>query len=1124
MGEEQNPVDPLASGPQTGPWSGCPASDKLAALAAGLSSAEEGDALLYHASRCDACGAMLRTLVEEFAEETTEAESRTLESAKPDWQRDIARRIAQTSPRKAPLPIRTWLARAAALIVALVAGRLAWDHWTASDPARLLAEAYTRQRPFAFRIPGAGYAPLRQERAAPSSSFQRPRALLLAGVRIASELEKDADDAKWLELLARAEMLELSPEDAIANLKHALERRPDDPNMMADLGMAYALRAEVQPGRAVDYAYAIDYLEHSLRTRPKSLVTVFNLALVFEDMNSVDDAIREWRRYLALDPSGPWCVEVQRRLTDLEQKKRIRQAALEQISDKIPDRLLRSIDKGATVEPEEYLDIAVTEWLPRRWEDVRYQHVLDELAKRFIKQHNDPWLQDALAAKPTKDVVNGLTALAAAVKANLSDETDRALEESTEASRKLRAADSNAAAVRSQWEHIYALHWSAESASNCINEASVVAEYAEAQGYSRILGQVLIERGNCRAITSDSAGAGEDFARGLRVASEAGYDELALRASGILADLQTESGNMMAAWTSGVEGLAKFWRGTYSGIRAQQIYFNLGRSAKGLGLLQTSHVFRRAAVSALAETAHHRLEAIERGNLARAAVEAGSPLEAVAELDRADRLFGEMQQTERLQKFRALMNLHRAESQIASMQAQSALGLLEEMRPMAPKLNEPDLIDYESLMGDALQQTGRPADAEQSYQRAITVGKRSLSTLRGFRNRTQLLAAAAQPYRGLVQVLYNRGDSEDALRLWESFHANELPSAGLRVEIPVGLPQFRSESFVSYVMLRDKALVWLSDDRGVETRQLTFKVQDLDNLATRFLRECADPGSDQRALIRDSRQLYEWLIAPISDRLDPKRALIVEPDGAVGAVPIQALLDEHLHYLGERFAITVASGMADYQRRSQVTAVSKKAEALVVADPTVGRSLNGTFPPLPGALAEGKAIAKYFDHCVLLPGEKATLRALEQNRSVTEVLHFAGHGFSNAGNGGLLLSPDLSHTADAGILDAKALAHQNWSRCRLAVLSACSAGAGENQGPVNPESLVRGLLWAGVARVVASRWNVADQSGFMNYFYAELLSGTDVAHALENAAQRIREKKETSHPYYWAGFQNFGAR
>jgi len=84
----------------------------------------------------------------------------------------------------------------------------------------------------------------------------------------------------------------------------------------------------------------------------------------------------------------------------------------------------------------------------------------------------------------------------------------------------------------------------------------------------------------------------------------------------------------------------------------------------------------------------------------------------------------------------------------------------------------------------------------------------------------------------------------------------------------------------------------------------------------------------------------------------------------------------------------------------------------------------------------------------------------------------------------------------------------------------------EARGPVNPQSLVRGLLWAGVARVVASRWNMDTETGvpFMDRFYTSLLSGDDVATALRDAARRVREDPATSHPYFWAGFQSFGTR
>lgn len=312
----------LAGGPREAPRPGCPEPAEWASLAVGLEEGGRREELLAHASECDACGAALRTVMDDFSLDLTEAESKvleSLESSKPEWQRDMARKMADIS-RGQPSYIRPWLARAAAVLLAVGGGWVGWNQWIASDPARLIAKAYTQQRPFEFRIPGAGYAALRQERRAIGSSFQRPPALLEAEAGVAAELEKHPDDVKWLELRARAEMLDRQPEAAIGTLQHALERRPDDPDLMADLGMAYALRAEAS-NRDVDYGYAIEYLGRSLKAKPNSPEVIFNRAVVYERMYLYEDAIREWRHYLELDTSGSWRVEAQRRLAELEQKK-----------------------------------------------------------------------------------------------------------------------------------------------------------------------------------------------------------------------------------------------------------------------------------------------------------------------------------------------------------------------------------------------------------------------------------------------------------------------------------------------------------------------------------------------------------------------------------------------------------------------------------------------------------------------------------------------------------------------------------------------------------------------------------------------------------------------------------
>jgi tetratricopeptide (TPR) repeat protein len=282
--------------------------------------------LFAHASHCDACGAILHAAAEDFSQEVTGGESATLEgldSARPAWQGRMARQMSIASGRGRVVGMRflRWPAKAAGVILAAGAAWWAWDQWIANDPVRLIAKAYAKQRPFEFRIPDAGNAPVRLERQALGSSFQRPAPLVKAESRIADELEKDPDSVKWLELSARAEMLRWDPENAKVKLQRALERKPEDPDLLADLGVAYALWAEAQ-NRDVNYGYAIDYLERSLKAKPNAPVAVFNRAVVYQRMFLYDDAIREWRHYLELDPKGAWREEAQRRLADLEKKKR----------------------------------------------------------------------------------------------------------------------------------------------------------------------------------------------------------------------------------------------------------------------------------------------------------------------------------------------------------------------------------------------------------------------------------------------------------------------------------------------------------------------------------------------------------------------------------------------------------------------------------------------------------------------------------------------------------------------------------------------------------------------------------------------------------------------------------
>jgi CHAT domain-containing protein len=91
----------------------------------------------------------------------------------------------------------------------------------------------------------------------------------------------------------------------------------------------------------------------------------------------------------------------------------------------------------------------------------------------------------------------------------------------------------------------------------------------------------------------------------------------------------------------------------------------------------------------------------------------------------------------------------------------------------------------------------------------------------------------------------------------------------------------------------------------------------------------------------------------------------------------------------------------------------------------------------------------------------------------------------------------------------------------LVVLSACSSALGK---PVEGEGLVgimRGFMYAGARRIVASLWRVDDRAtaALMSRFYREMLQNKrSPAAALRHAQLEMWRQSEWRQPFYWAAF------
>jgi tetratricopeptide (TPR) repeat protein len=140
------------------------------------------------------------------------------------------------------------------------------------------------------------------------------------------------------------------------------------------------------------------------------------------------------------------------------------------------------------------------------------------------------------------------------------------------------------------------------------------------------------------------------------------------------------------------------------------------------------------------------------------------------------------------------------------------------------------------------------------------------------------------------------------------------------------------------------------------------------------------------------------------------------------------------------------------------------------------------------------------------------------------IVHFATHGLLNSEHpelSGLVLSLfDEQGKSQNGFLRLHDIYNLNLP-ADLVVLSACNTGLGKEVRGEGLVGIVRGFMYAGAARVVASLWKVDDEATaeLMKRFYRYMLQEKMPAAAALKAAQvEMWQQKRWRSPYFWAGF------
>jgi len=326
--------DPAPRGP-------CPDPAIWAEIVTGVMPQEQALKHLNHAASCSTCAQDLQYAFDAVGENTAVHPelAKYLHTASEEWQHEFAEKIASGKVSAEPeriaqqLPsgtrrsrvvgiglgflFRPWAVAAAAAVIAGIA-LLPWLR--SGSPDTLIRQAYAQQRTIDMRIPGAGYGPIRVERASNRSLASSPRALLEAEVQIKSKLEKTPDDPELLRQKAEADLLVWNYQPAIESLNNAVHSQPSSPPILIDLATAFFERAEATSNPR-DYEVGLQYLGEAIRQEPSNPAALFNRAIVYERLRSYDRAIADWEQLLKVEQNPQWKAEGERRLKEIANSK-----------------------------------------------------------------------------------------------------------------------------------------------------------------------------------------------------------------------------------------------------------------------------------------------------------------------------------------------------------------------------------------------------------------------------------------------------------------------------------------------------------------------------------------------------------------------------------------------------------------------------------------------------------------------------------------------------------------------------------------------------------------------------------------------------------------------------------
>lgn len=407
--------------------------------------------------------------------------------------------------------------------------------------------------------------------------------------------------------------------------------------------------------------------------------------------------------------------------------------------------------------------------------------------------------------------------------------------------------------------------------------------------------------------------------------------------------------------------------------------------------------------------------------------------------------------------------------------------------------------------------------AETQFRRAIAAADER-DEVRDPDLRLSLFNPIAELFGEYVDFLARGNRIEDALAVTETRRA-QLLEEGLALPSKLdarAVARQNDATILCYRLGRERSYLWVVTKDKVALHRLppdTVIEKAVENYRSQLL---TPRGSMQWSRAR-GEELYEMLVLPAAPAIAKGSRVIVVADGKLHALNFETLVaPSPPRYWIEDVVVMNASSLRLLARPARKRATTPA--MLLIGNST---SPDPSYPPLPYAGDEIRAIARRFERRLVLEGPKATPAAYKAAAPERfDYVHFVAHGVAMRKrplDSAVILASDAS--SRYRLLARDVIAQP--LTAKLVTISSCHGVGTRTYAGEGVVGLAWAFLRAGADQVIAALWEVNDVAApqLMDRMYAGIRAGKDPAVALREAKlELVKGVGAHRRPQYWAPF------